>query len=358
MGDGRYYTPEQFFSVLLFTSLIIVMVVSFMLCLFKVDRYKKWILTTSGLLGLSLLAAFIAEVAYAQTRIDRMNALSKGALISYFLISLVFYFRYFMKVRNDKAFAAMLIVLFLFPLGIYVIRPDLINAAYVIFVLDSIFLSHRFVKYRVSSSVFSDVKKLMLDYVFIIGINGEVIFKSDKVSNSPFFKESTRVNSEKIESLFTNAAITRNAFGKQLIKLNGHDIHYFQYHKKEIFDKGKIAGYILTFTDITELVAMLDELRSKQEETSKINKELTKQKEIVYGLEREKEINSLLDEIVGTQQKAMHDLKCKIEKLNIEDDDFIEKTEALISNAKSDLKDVRDVVTAYMDYYDEGGHDD
>jgi hypothetical protein len=358
MGDGRYYTPEQFFSVLLFTSLIIFTVVIFMLSLYKVDRYKKWILTIFGLLGVSLLSAFIAEVAYAQTRINLMNALSKGTLICYLLVSLVFDFRYFMKDRNDRAFVAVTVFLFLFPFGIYVMRPDLVNVVYVIFVLDSIFLSHRFVKYRVSSSVFSDVKKLMLDYVFIIGINGEVIFKSDKVGNSPFFKESTRINSEKIESLFTNAAIMRNAFGKQLIKLNGDEIHYFQYHKKEIFDKGKIAGYILTFTDITELVTMLDQLRSKQEETSKINKELTRQKEIVYGLEREKEINSLLDEIVGTQQKAMHDLKYKIEKLNIEDDDFFEKTEALISNAKSDLKDVRDVVTAYINYYDEGGHDD
>ena len=358
MGDGRYYTPEQFFTIILFTSLIIVMVISFMLCLYKVDRYKKWILTMSGLLGGSLLAGFIAEVAYAQTRMSRMNALSKGTLILYLLISLVFYFRYFIKNRNDKAFASITVVLFVLPSGIYVLNPALVHVAYILFVLDSIYLSQRFVKYKVSSSVFSDVKKLMLDYVFIIGVNGEVIFKSDKVGNSSFFKESTRINSDKIESLFTNAAIMRNAFGKQLIKLTGDDMHYFQYYKKEIFDKGKIAGYILTFTDITELIAMLDELRSKQDETSKINRELITYKEIVYGIEREKEINTLLDEIVGSQQKAMHDLKGKIEKLNIEDDNFIEKTEALITDAKSDLKDVRDVVTAYVNYYDEGGHDD
>lgn len=114
MGDGRYYTPEQFFNVLLLTSLIISMVISFMLCLYKVDKYKHWILTASGLLGISLLGSFIAEVAHTENHIKFFNALSKNSLISYILISLVLYIRDLIKYEKDRKMIATLFVFFLY----------------------------------------------------------------------------------------------------------------------------------------------------------------------------------------------------------------------------------------------------
>lgn len=198
----------------------------------------------------------------------------------------------------------------------------------------------------------------MYDYVFIVDAKGDVIFKNDKTMDSTLFNESVEIKGDYIEAIFCDNVVIRNVFGEKFIKVSGKEIHYFKHHKKEIFDNEKVAGYILTFVDITELITMLDELSRKKEETSKRNTELHKHKEIVYDLEREKEINTLLEEITETQQKAILILKEKISKLNLRDDDFIPEIEKLILTAKSDLKDVREVVTAYINYYDKGAYDD
>ncbi|QRN85758.1 hypothetical protein JR334_00495 [Clostridia bacterium] len=356
MGDSRYYSPEQFFSIIVFTALIIMLTISFMLSIYKVERYKKTILTTSGMLGLSILSSFIAMVAHRPTDVFNFQALSVAFLIIYILLLFIFFTLDYMKNRD----CSMLIIfstLFFIPTVGFIVNPGIKSFLYPLFVANSIVLSNKFVKYRVSSSVFSDVKKLMLDYVFIIGTSGEVIYESDKISASTIFKKLKRIDVNHIESIFCKPILTRNTFGKQFIKLEGDELFYFQYHIKEIFDKEKLAGYILTFTDITELIAMLDELRDKQTELATINRELIKTKEIVYAIEREKEIENLFDDIVGTQHQAMQELKSNIEKLNITDENFIPEIEKLIFVAKANLKDVRNVVTAYSSYY-EGGYDD
>lgn len=358
MGDSRYYTPEQFFNIMLLTILIIIMVVGFMLCLYKVDRFKHWIRVMGCLLGLSIVGSYIAEIAYSLNSIALFGFISKMTILLYILVCAVFYVSYLISVKEDIQIKIAIILLFIVPTIIYINYPEYKNTTYILHVFNFIVLSNRFTKYRVSASVFSDVKKQMLDFVFIIGINGDVIFKSDKVSNSAFFANVGKINIYNIDEIFNDRVITRNAFGKKLIKLDGEEISYLQYHKKAILDHEDIVGYILTFTDITEFISMLDELSSKQEESSDINNELNLYKEKVYGIEREKEINSLLDEIAKTQQKAMLELKSKIEESKIGDKDFLIKIEELILIAKSDLKNVRDAVTAYVNYYDEGGYDD
>ncbi len=351
MGDGRYYTPEQFFNVVLFTVLIIIMTIVFMLCFYTVDRYKKWILTVFGFLDLSLLAAFIAEVAYKENVVDRLHVMGGLFLFSYIVISLGFYIYYFMK-SKEKPHMAITFILFCLPSIIYLLKPEFVNIIYIPLVANSIVLLKRFAMYRVSSSVFSYAKELVLDYVFIIGINGDLIFSSDKVGSSSLFKKMSKIDVDNIESAFYDKVIIRKAFGKQFIKLDGEKLFYFQYQIKEIKDKGKVLGYILTFTDITDLIAMLDELSNKREEISAKNAELMKYKDIVYAIEREKEIGTLMDEIAGTQQRAMLELKDEIENLDIYDEKFVSKIDELIVEAKADLKDVRDIVTAYVSYYD------
>jgi hypothetical protein len=141
------------------------------------------------------------------------------------------------------------------------------------------------------------------------------------------------------------------------VKYLGDKIIYMGYSKKSIIKNNKLAGYIITFTDITELINMLDELNMKQSETVKANTKLSHYKEIVYDIEKEKEINNLLDEIANNQQKSMLELKCDIDDVKISlDEDFIQKISKIITNAKHDLQDVRKAVTAYMNYY--GGEND
>ena len=358
MGDGRYYTPQQFLNIILFTTLIVVVTIGFMLCLYKVDKNKYWIRTMGSLLGISLICSFLSEIVYKVVTMNLFSTLSQASLILYIIIGSIFYFKNFIIGEINSGLFLIFLTLFFMPTTIYIFNEGIRNLVYVFFVAHFLTLSNRFVKYRVSSSIFHDVKKLILDYVFIVGINGDVIFKSDKVSISNIFKDISKIDINDIENIFLEDAITRNAFGKQFINVSGTKVLYFQYNKKEIFHKEILAGYILTFVDITELISMLDELSLQQEKMSKMNVELSRYKEIVYDIEKEKEINSLLSQITENQQRKMLLLKNKIEKLNVNDENFIDKIENLIMKAKSDLNDVRQAVTVYINYYDEGGYDD
>ncbi|MCT4543660.1 MAG: hypothetical protein N4A63_08975 [Vallitalea sp.] len=351
MGDGRYYTSEQFFNIILFTTLIIFVVITFMFNLYKVEKYKKYITALGSLLGVSLVSAFISEVAYSIPVIIASDYLKSIALLAYLIGNTFLLF----KNKDDKNFIVPIyIILLLIPIVVIIKSKIEINITYILYVAIYIFISNRFAKYKVSSSVFADVKKLMLDYVFIISIHGDVIFRNDKTINLDIFKESKIIDVDDISEMFTYETTIRKAFSKQFIKVyaDNDNILYFQYHKKEILDKGKLAGYILTFVDITNLISMLDELSENREKTKKINLELDKYKDIVYDIEKEKEINNLLDDIANNQQKSMYILKKHLEELDINDDYFLDDLDNISEIAKSNLSDVRAAVTSYIKYYE------
>jgi hypothetical protein len=358
MGDGRYYTSEQFVNMIWLTTLIIVVVIGLMLCLYKVERFKQWMRGIGVLLGLSLIGRFVAEIAYQQKHIYFFHGLSEAGVVLHGLLCVGFYISYFRNSPKDKRVWLIAITLLCLPTGMLLLNPALKNIAFLLFVVQFMLLSNRFVKYRVSSSMFSDVKLQILDYVFIVGIQGNIIFRSKKVSGAKRFKEIDEIDVNNVEDIFLGHVVSRNAFGNQFIKLVQDGTHYFQYHKKELYNKGKLAGYILTFVDITDLIFMLDELHEKQKEIAAIHTELIKYQEIVYEIEKEKEINHLLGEIANNQQKAMIELKDAMQELDIDDATVTEQMEMLTIKAKADLKNVREAVSAYMNYYEEEGYYD
>ena len=118
-------------------------------------------------------------------------------------------------------------------------------------------------------------------------------------------------------------------------------------------DGEKIAGHIITFTDISDLIHMLDSLKIKQEEAKAANIKLALYKEIVYDTEKDREINSLLEEIANNQQQSMQKLKIEIENLSDNmDADFSKNIQKTIEKGKSNLLDVRTAVTEYANFYD------
>ncbi len=139
-----------------------------------------------------------------------------------------------------------------------------------------------------------------------------------------------------------------------MIRFKNEAVYYFQYRKKEIISEGEISAYILTFVDTTHLIAMLDEYELKREAVFKSNVRLRRYRDRVYEIEREKEVNNLLQEIAQNQTKSLVALKQNIEKIDINDENFDNDIDALISRAKSNLSDVRKAVTTYINYYDEG----
>ena len=443
MGDGRYYTSEQFFSIIYLTLLIIFMTVNIMLCIYKGSKNKisKQVLLPIIVVSIIAILNFVEQVIVVEQGAffvryiivmmfigvnflfirfnlnyvsNSPNKINHSKLLKYFLYILmgVFlfisffrrellikdysfdYFEYGLvyliscivslvwllyivlsvvinknKNMNFKFNTSMFLLcsclLWILPMIIYISAitlniPNIKIVEFAIYLLISICLyviSGLFTPYRVSYSIFSDVRNLMLDYVFIIGEKGKIIYKNNRVEKAGIFRDIKSINIKDVSQVFDKAIINRDAYNKQFIKYLGENSIYFSYRKKPLKENEKIVGYIITFTDITELINMLDELREKQEHTLKANTNLSHYKDIVYNIEKEKEIYNLLDEIANNQQMAMIKLKHDIDNLNDNiDDDFIEKIAEIIAIAKLNLQDVREAVTVYMNYY--GGEND
>lgn len=439
MGDGRYYTPEQFFSIIHLTVLIIFMTVTIMLSLYKGSGNKtsKQILRSSVMLGIIAVLSFIEAVMVTEQMAFiirfiisimfigvnflfvrfNLNSVVDGAnkhrqirkfkqffytvvgstlIVSFFrpellivsynfndikygliyivvsIISLIYLlYSIFFIMRNPnknmdfkfnkKVFLVVVGLFWVFPMFIYIggmIRSieNIKIVQFIAYMLMAICLnmvSGIFTPYRVGASVFNDVRKLILDYVFIIDEKGKIIYKVNRIEKSGIFNDVDCIDIENISLIFNRSTMIREAYSKQFIKYIGERILYFGYSKKPIIENQKVEGYIITFTDITELINMLDELKMKQAETVEANTKLSRYKDQVYGIEKEKEINTLLDEIANNQQKSMLELKAALNNLKgSQEDEYVENIAKIITTAKHNLQDVREAVTAYMSYYE------
>lgn len=354
MGDLRYYTFYQFNHIVILTVFIVVMTVAFMVNMYKSSVEKPY----SRFIGLSiillLISRFIVEVAFRELIINLFQYLEIFIL---FIFNILVFYMHANKMRKEKKlneFQMFYLFSFFIPTIILCINDAYRYYVYASYIVYYCLIINKLSNYKMSSEIFNDVKKMMLDYVYIISDTGKIIFKNDKISESSLFREIIHIDINEIEKIFSEKAIIRESFGKRFIKIVGENCFYFQYRVKEIKNEDLIVGYILTFIDVSELVSMIDDLENKQIEIIKVNKELNHYKDVVYDMEKEKEINNLLQEIAKNQQESMLILKSEIEKLSIYSDDFYEEISKDIDIAKKDLKDVRKAVTAYMNYYNEG----
>ncbi len=363
MGDGRYYTASQFFNLIYLTTLIIYMVIYTMNHLYKSSNSEKGrkILTTYIILDLAILARFIGEIIVSQQTAVIMGYTSNllFALANIFLAHLVLEYILDLKQPNKILTLFTMVLLWLLPVASQIILS--IYSEFNIHIIQmmsyftiSIYLnmiSKHFMPYRVSLTAFQDVKDLIFDYVFIIDCYGKIIYKNNNVINTDAFKEIKYIDIDNIDSLFAIEIKTKTAYNKSFIQV-GQD-RYFSYRKKDIKNKIEVVGSILTFIDITELIQILDELSEKQNEMKKLNKVLEGYSQVVYEIEKEKEISNLLDEIANTQEKSMLIIREDISRIikTQYNDDFINEIDRIIANAKQDLYEVRRAVSTYRDYY-------
>ncbi|GAA0179545.1 hypothetical protein SH2C18_23930 [Clostridium sediminicola] len=442
MGDGRYYSTHQFCTIIFLTILIIFLIISTMLSVYRNfgSKDSKYVLSIYILSGALLFLRFVEEViiseyiAYIIKNIESMiflviNYMLLGYLLRYvisnyykitkkfiqlvnifscmffsilllmsllnskfiikeysffsirfgigymillyvafwlILISTSFIFLrkpdkdFDTKLFNNKKFSIAIFIFWIIPLSIYILgillhSYNIIELfMYLLFLIGFNLIANYLRPYRITSSIFYNVKDLILDYVFIIDINGSVIHKNNSAELSEVFQNVKKIDVDNLEPLFKKKIMIRSSYNKKFIKyLDEGSNKYFSYNIKNLKNKDEIVGSIITFIDITKLIKMLDNLKKQQSDTEKINEKLYHYSKIVYRLEKEKEINMLLDQIAVNQEKSMHELRNHIQELIQEQDKekFALDIEHIILDAKKDLADVRSAVSAYMQYY-------
>lgn len=292
---------------------------------------------------------FIAGVVFLAISIEILFMLFKKNIKKYVKINIAFYIVftfsfifliYSVLIYNQSKYMN------LFGLFIYLIVTLGLNM-----LVDS------FISYSATASILPNLKDIILDYVFVLDNKGTIIYKNNKADESNLFFKLDKIDIKNISNIFTESVEHHVLNDKNYLEIYVENKKYFSYFYKDIKNKGKSIGVILTFTDITYLISMINKLKEKKKNSECINNELNQYSKIVYRLEQEHEINLLLKEIATTQEKSLIKLKDQINNIiNNNLDNFEENIDIMINSCKKNLSDVRSAVSKYMEYY--GGRDD
>lgn len=342
MGDGRYYTILQFIHVIMYLITIIIASVFIIYNSFRIKKLTKLVLG----LGVSLLSASMFLYAFEVVVNLRMRAIYYlyGKLLLLMFCMLYFVLLMKMKHMNFKHWILITLgslnaLLFVFDALAYSIYCTVIHVC--MYVL----LSNLLMDYKLSGSIFSLVRKNLVDYVCIINQHDEMIYQSDSFMKNEMFKHNGCVNEEHICDLFCKEAKLTQCFQMELIVVL--DQQYLTYAFKNIETSKGIECRILTFVDVTTMVRLLTELQIENKKLMEMNATLLKQKDKVYELERKKEITTLIDSISHHQQETMKQLQQMIQAIDVGDVLFEEKMNEVIRLAKLELNDVRRKVSFY-----------
>ncbi len=348
MPYDKFLTLNQFYSVMIYTCLIAGLCFSVMYHYYGLDKKKRNIIVSSLVLLFSYLSSFICPLATSYFTY-RFFYLSAYSLRLIHLLSSFFIFRYLIE-NKKRQYRAKNISLFLAYIILSISSLLFFNpylSVDVLILLHFIVLLNYFIDYRFSMDMFFSVSKNLQNFVFVLDSKGLVIYKNTLVQKSNFFVDRSLFDVNNLDSFFSGEVKIREYHGNNFIK--NEEGRVFSESKKIVYSRGGKLAYIFTFIDVTTLFDLLDELEKKKDSINSSNKKLLKNKNKVYEMERRKEILSLLDEISSMQEKRMYDLKGKITKIDLGDEDFLERISLIIEEAKLDLKKVRELVSLYRE---------
>lgn len=364
MGDGRYYTDEQFFTIIYLTCLIIFQVVTWMLYYYKSDKNKPCILMLSLYCGLviSSLLAFYAAVA-----VD-VRAARAVKIISMVLIGVILTIQFvYLVVKNIKerkknghhptflhtillfiaiSIQSLLIIVNLSEVSLTMTTiHGLFNGAVTLYYVISL---NQLIPYKVSDSIFNEVKNEMPDYVWIIDESGHVVYRNSGVVNDHILSHRHKINSDRPEEAFARPVIKLTEYENSLY-LDEESARYFTHMVKHIENKGQKVGAVITVKDVTRRIDQLNKLKIERETATHMNHKLEAHKGVVYEMEKEKQINELLSAILETQQESLLNIKIHIEKLLDNSGEISDKAlNMVLEISKRDLANVRNTVNLYL----------
>lgn len=439
MGDGRYYTLDQFFTIVILTFLVVFATASLWLSFYKnSDKKSDWSLIAVLLvIDVYTILKFIEELYMFEDICMRLRSAQlilillnymlllfyltsrfktkgskKTALLIIGMISLFSIFTYYgikadgslflhqysffkatytslytymlsatiiiyvirivwiyTKARRNKESSkvrlllSLIIIMYICPLVIYIIMIALKSAYLKVIEITIAFLScvtinlilNSNVSYGLTPFTFDKIKSVMDDYVFVTDANGKIVFKNENILRVDVFNDNKYLKTDSLNQIFNYNAISVNK-GKEnsyIKQVKTEKSLYFSYRCKDLIDNKKVIGKIITFVDITQLIVLLDELKEQEKKTMETNKRLLEYKEVVYYLEKENEINTLLEEITSVQEKSMFEIMGRIDNcaLKIGDESFEKELQDIILLTNKNLEEVRKAVTAYREYY-------
>ena len=159
---------------------------------------------------------------------------------------------------------------------------------------------------------------------------------------------------EQIEEIYRSEAILkRDEDGDQYIHLmDGEDNYYLGHQVDTLKNNEELIGYIITIVDISELVELLKQLREMELQAKEVNEQLANYAEIVYNVEKENQINILLEKILSTREEDVERLIDQINDLieseNYDDEKLMqERIDHVIKYNQQIIDEVRKTVNSY-----------
>lgn len=291
------------------------------------------------------------------------SAIILTVLILILLVSL----RYgFAKTRiqkgySNKTVAAAIVLLFSLPMLFYYLAVK--KASYYtnfaeLFIFIAICISIGAVNYfdtplGLSGSVFDRIADSIQNYIIITDAKKSIVYKNEGVKESGLFKETDYFNA--FEDMFNESIATSVVkYDRECIKIDtDKNTLYFTYKQSALKNGEKIMGYIISITDITEIMDLIQSIEERAKQTQENNLKLKDYTKIVYELEKEKKINTLLDEVIKNIDSELKRLAEQITKLQtcLDDREFETLVDGVINTNKDILYDVKKAVAAYKQHY-------
>lgn len=211
--------------------------------------------------------------------------------------------------------------------------------------------STAFRSYRIGGQAFSCINNLIEDAVLLCDADKKIVYRNAHARKAAFLKgelasvpdggPGEMVSDEMRPTHRYHIPTFSSADGKRHIECRtqpvGHDA------KSRFF----------IFTDISRHLGMLDLQEEQRVRLEEANQRLRQYAHIVFDMEKEKEVASLLSDVTRAQDTFITHFKTRLRALSHgrEEDAFHDRIEALIADARENLSRIRALVARYRRYH-------
>ena len=418
MGDGRYYSLYQFFSVSFLTLFLIFVSINAVGCVFQgFQKQGRLVFFAHLTLGLGAASRFCEAVWVVSHQAQAFKALELAlVLVTLGLVSQLFTpdRPLFSRLHALAAALSGLLILgslfspswllfhydfsgptlgtgFLGALGIWGLHILLIakgrgrypsTLPLLLFIgicLGSVGFSHRMADtslllfyplawfslkqaaarletYRIGDQAFSDINNLIRDAVIVSDANQRIIFKNQHAREAEYLRrDMDQVPEDDVTPLF-NGEI-RPVEKYQIPTLAWEDREQFlECHHHDIRQGDQVTARSLIISDVSDLIGMLDRQAEEKARLDAVNDRHLQYSRMVFDLEKEKEITTLLSRVTQKQEDFMDGFHRRVARLlpGLGSSRFPRDLDALIQDTHTNLSEVRDLVARYRRFYGTG----